>query len=281
MSIIIDDNCEENKIIEISPSGRFKRFNGILGEGSSKTVYKGIDLTNNTFIAWNIISLANLIQKNKEKICKEVEIFKSVNHKNILKMLNYWYNKEKKEIVIITEIMCYSLKDFIQKYSCIINIENIKKWCLQIIEGLNYLHSNNIIHRDLKLNNIFIDSHTSRICIGDFGSSTNIKTYSCIGTPEYMAPEMYDEDYNEKVDIYSFGMCLLEMLTNEIPYNECDNIAQIYKKVSSKILPLSLEKVEMTNFKDIITILLGPKELRPSTLELLNNNIFYSESESE
>ena len=48
MSIIIDDNCEENKIIEISPSGRFKRFNGILGEGSSKTVYKGIDLTNNT-----------------------------------------------------------------------------------------------------------------------------------------------------------------------------------------------------------------------------------------
>ena len=101
MSIIIDDNCEENKIIEISPSGRFKRFNGILGEGSSKTVYKGIDLTNNTFIAWNIISLANLIQKNKEKICKEVEIFKSVNHKNILKMLNYWYNKEKKEIVII------------------------------------------------------------------------------------------------------------------------------------------------------------------------------------
>ena len=109
MSIIIDDNCEENKIIEISPSGRFKRFNGILGEGSSKTVYKGIDLTNNTFIAWNIISLANLIQKNKEKICKEVEIFKSVNHKNILKMLNYWYHQYLPFIINI--FYFYTLED--------------------------------------------------------------------------------------------------------------------------------------------------------------------------
>ena len=280
MPIFLDENGEEkNKILEISPSGRFKRFNDILGEGSSKTVYRGIDLSNNKSIAWNIISAINLTQKNKEQICKEVEIFKTVNHVNVLKMLNYWFNKDKKEIVIITEIMSYSLKDFIHKYSCVIKIENIKKWCLQILEGLKYLHSNNIIHRDLKLNNIFIDYLTFRICIGDFGSSTNIKTYSCTGTPEYMAPEMYDENYDEKVDIYSFGMCLLEMLTNEIPYNECDNIAQIYKKVSAKILPLSLEKVEITKFKDIIIILLGPKELRPSAVELLNNNIFYSDSE--
>ena len=49
---------------------------------------------------------------------------------------------------------------------------------------------------------------------------------------EYMAPELYDEAYDEKVDIYAFGMCLLEMLTCEIPYSECTNIGQIYKKVT-------------------------------------------------
>lgn len=48
-----------------------------------------------------------------------------------------------------------------------------------------------------------------------------------------MAPELYDEEYNELVDIYSFGMCMLEMVTCEYPYNECKNQAQIYKKVTS------------------------------------------------
>ena len=53
------------------------------------------------------------------------------------------------------------------------------------------------------------------------------------GTPEFMAPELYEEEYNELVDVYSFGMCLLEMLTFEYPYSECSNAAQIYKKVTS------------------------------------------------
>lgn len=54
-----------------------------------------------------------------------------------------------------------------------------------------------------------------------------------VGTPEFMAPEMYDENYNELADIYSFGMCMLELVTSEYPYSECRNSAQIYKKVSS------------------------------------------------
>lgn len=53
------------------------------------------------------------------------------------------------------------------------------------------------------------------------------------GTPEFMAPELYEEEYNELIDIYSFGMCLLEMVTLEYPYSECKNPAQIFKKVTS------------------------------------------------
>lgn len=54
-----------------------------------------------------------------------------------------------------------------------------------------------------------------------------------LGTPEFMAPELYEEKYNELVDVYSFGMCMLEMVTFDYPYSECKNPAQIYKKVSS------------------------------------------------
>ena len=53
------------------------------------------------------------------------------------------------------------------------------------------------------------------------------------GTPEFMAPEMYEEHYDESIDIYAFGMCLLEMATLEYPYEECQNAAQIYKRVTT------------------------------------------------
>lgn len=54
----------------------------------------------------------------------------------------------------------------------------------------------------------------------------------CAGTPEFMAPELYDEEYDDRVDVYSFGMCLLELATLEYPYSECWNAAQIYRKVT-------------------------------------------------
>jgi len=56
---------------------------------------------------------------------------------------------------------------------------------------------------------------------------------SFLGTPEFMAPEMYEEHYDESVDVYAFGMCMLEMATSEYPYSECTGPAQIYKKVIS------------------------------------------------
>jgi serine/threonine protein kinase len=58
------------------------------------------------------------------------------------------------------------------------------------------------------------------------------ETMTCLGTPEFMAPELYDETYDEKVDIYAFGMACLEMITSLVPYHQCTSAAQIYKKVS-------------------------------------------------
>lgn len=54
-----------------------------------------------------------------------------------------------------------------------------------------------------------------------------------VGTPEFMAPEMYEERYDESVDVYAFGMCMLEMASGEYPYMECQNPAQIYRRVTS------------------------------------------------
>lgn len=74
------------------------------------------------------------------------------------------------------------------------------------------------------------------------------------GTPEFMAPELYEEEYNELVDIYAFGMCLLELVTLEYPYVECANAAQIYKKVTAVII---LNFLIPDLFKDLSLIAFG------------------------
>ena len=77
-------------------------------------------------------------------------------------------------------------------------------------------------------------------------------TNTVLGTPEFMAPELYEECYGIEVDIYAFGMALLEMLTREAPYRECSNPAQIYRKVTSHNHPNSLERIQDQQVKDFI-----------------------------
>lgn len=98
--------------------------------------------------------------------------------------------------------------------------------------------------------------------------------HTILGTPEFMAPELYDEDYTELVDIYSFGMCVLEMVTLEIPYSECDNVAKIYKKVSSGIRPAAMNKVKDSEVKEFIERCLAQPRVRPSAAELLKDPFF-------
>ena len=89
-----------------------------------------------------------------------------------------------------------------------------------------------------------------------------------------MAPELYDENYNEKVDIYAFGMLLLEIATNQVPYHECANPAQIYKKVISGIAPASLRRVKSDNARNFILLCLGigkDASERPSASDLLSH----------
>ncbi|KAE8743997.1 hypothetical protein FOCC_FOCC009363 [Frankliniella occidentalis] len=156
----------------------------------------------------------------------------------------------------------------------------MKSWCRQILKGLSFLHSRSppIIHRDLKCDNIFITGTTGSVKIGDLGLATlknRSFAKSVIGTPEFMAPEMYEEHYDESVDVYAFGMCMLEMATSEYPYSECTGPAQIYKKVISGVKPQSFEKVENPEIRDIIEHCIRLKrEERPGIKDLLNNEFF-------
>ncbi|XP_028104828.1 probable serine/threonine-protein kinase WNK11 [Camellia sinensis] len=153
----------------------------------------------------------------------------------------------------------------------------MKKWSRQILKGLDYLHTHDpcVIHRDLNCSNIFINGNIGKVKIGDLGLATIVgrshHAHSLIGTPEYMAPELYEEDYTELVDIYSFGMCMLEMATMEIPYSECDSIAKIYKNVTAGVKPQALNKVSDQELKAFIEKCIGQPRDRPSASVLLKD----------
>jgi WNK lysine deficient protein kinase len=234
---IIDQSHSHNteKVVDEAPSKRYVKLNTLLGKGAYKVVYKAIDREEGYEVAWN--TMQAMQSPNNKDLEHEIQILKSVRHPNIIAFHDAWYTEN--EFVFITELMTSgTLREYIRKLAPLPNIKIIKRWSRQILKGLAYLHSHNppIIHRDIKCDNVFINGAHGEVKIGDMGTAEMKlgKKYTIIGTPEFMAPEMYDEQgYNEKVDIYAFGMCLLEMATGEYPYGECRNAAQIYKKVSS------------------------------------------------
>ncbi|CAI5737772.1 unnamed protein product [Peronospora destructor] len=256
---------EGDRPMEHSPRGRYIRFDIRLGTGAYKSVYKAYDTDQGIDVAWNAIDIGLLPSTEKTRIIQEVQLLQKLEHKNIINFYGSWFSKEKNQVVFITEIMTSgTLKSYIKRVQ-FIKWKIIKRWCIQILEGLHYLHSQNppVIHRDLKCDNIFVNGNTGDLRIGDLGLSTQLavdkrlKAQSVLGTPEFMAPELYDESYDEKVDIYAFGMCVLEMVTKEVPYSECINPAQIYKKVTAGIRPKGLQRVVSQAARDFIELCLS------------------------
>ncbi|EWM22963.1 serine threonine protein kinase [Nannochloropsis gaditana] len=276
------------QIIEYSPQKRYVRFNEVLGKGAYKMVYRAYDTKEGLLVAWNTISLAGLPKQEKIRIMHEVRLLEQLDHGNIISFFGSWVNREREEVVFITEILSSgSLKDFIKKVQ-VIRWKIIKRWCRQILRGLLYLHSHvpPIIHRDLKCDNIFINGSSGDLRIGDLGLSTYITgrtaPLSVLGTPEFMAPELYDEKYDEKVDVYAFGMCVLEMVTKETPYSECANAAQIYKKVIGQVAPKVLFRVCNLRARDFIrSCLASDPSQRPSVQDLLESNFLKQQEEDD
>jgi serine/threonine protein kinase len=156
----------------------------------------------------------------------------------------------------------------------------MKKWCRQILKGLAYLHNRNppVIHRDLKCDNVFISSTTGCVKIGDLGLATfKTQTFakSMRGTMEFMAPEMFDERYDELVDVYSFGLCMLEMITGEYPYIECKGPTAVIKRVTAGLKPDCYYKVQNEDVREVIDCCIRTKkEERLSAQDLLQHSFF-------
>ncbi|KAM4837714.1 serine/threonine-protein kinase WNK1 isoform X2 [Urocitellus parryii] len=284
----LQDDIEEleTKAVGMSNDGRFLKFDIEIGRGSFKTVYKGLDTETTVEVAWCELQDRKLTKSERQRFKEEAEMLKGLQHPNIVRFYDSWEStvKGKKCIVLVTELMTSgTLKTYLKRFK-VMKIKVLRSWCRQILKGLQFLHTRTppIIHRDLKCDNIFITGPTGSVKIGDLGLATLKRASfakSVIGTPEFMAPEMYEEKYDESVDVYAFGMCMLEMATSEYPYSECQNAAQIYRRVTSGVKPASFDKVAIPEVKEIIEgCIRQNKDERYSIKDLLNHAFFQEET---
>ncbi|XP_077400468.1 serine/threonine-protein kinase WNK1 isoform X4 [Vanacampus margaritifer] len=274
----------ETKAVGTSPDGRFLKFDIEIGRGSFKTVYKGLDTETTVEVAWCELQDRKLSKSERQRFKEEAGMLKGLQHPNIVRFYDSWEGpcKGKKCIVLVTELMTSgTLKTYLKRFK-VMKIKVLRSWCRQILKGLHFLHTRAppIIHRDLKCDNIFITGPTGSVKIGDLGLATLKRASfakSVIGTPEFMAPEMYEEKYDESVDVYAFGMCMLEMATSEYPYSECQNAAQIYRRVTSGVKPGSFDKVAIPEVKEIIEGCIRTNKDERYAIKILLNHAFFQE----
>lgn len=235
-----DDFIEEKNIIMTDQ---------IIGTGTFAKVYLAVNKKTKVKIAIKKIKIEDN-QKIINLAKEEIIIMSKLQHPNILSYLGVSHND--KYLHIYTEyINDGSISNIIKKYGAIKDEKVIKNFVKKILNGIVYLHENRIIHRDIKCSNILVDKENVKLadfaCTFCLDDSSTYKNAILSGTVPWMAPEMIKkEQFGSKIDIWSLGCTIVEMLNGERPWNECPTVAQIFYMVS-----IELEKPVIKNEKKL------------------------------
>jgi len=269
------ENSEEVAILETGPCERYAKYDQVARFGPYKRTYKAFDNEEGIEVDWNEVRPddTNMDGHSHERIIQALQALQHFEHPHIVKVLAFWLSTDGSYIIYITEVLSSgTLKKYVTDAK-VLKLKIVKKWCRSILDALQYLHSQTpaICHGDIKCDNIFISGNSGQVKLVDPFHSIFLRGRSEIGTPAFMAPELYGDDYDEMVDIYAFGMCVLEMVTLETPYSECASKGQIFRKVSKSCLPNSLSMVRHAHGRRFIEKCLLPAESRATAEQLLRD----------
>ena len=201
----------------------FYKFGRIIGKGAFGKVNLGLNTLTGRVVAIKSFNKENIKNEiSKKKILYETNLMRKLRHNSITKILET-FESEKYIFIIMEYISGGTLQSFVKKRRKL-NEKTAKIFYKQIIESIKYIHSKNIVHRDIKLENILIDLNNNiKIC--DFGVGIMINQNTILhdqcGTPVYMAPEIIKNNgyIGFPVDIWSSGIALYIMLSGNVPFN--------------------------------------------------------------
>ena len=208
-----------------------------IGNGAFGKVWKVIHINTKKEYCIKTINKRDIIeQKLIKQLNKEISIMYEINHPHSIKLINHF--EDENTIYMIMEYASNgNLFSYMKKNK--LNNETIIQFLRETISIIKYLHSLNIIHRDIKPENLLLDNNF-RIKLCDYGWATHYNNNEHIntfcGTPEYVAPEIIKKEfYDEKIDIWSIGVLLFEMICNYSPFSDKNNNERFKNIIKGKI----------------------------------------------
>ncbi|XP_072324312.1 mitogen-activated protein kinase kinase kinase 22 isoform X2 [Scyliorhinus torazame] len=280
-----DKNClkvHDRHLPSMSPRAPINwRLGKFLGRGAFGEVYLCYDADTGRELAVKQVAFDADSQETSKEVnaleC-EIQLLKNLHHDRIVQYYGSLRDTMERRLSIFVEYMPGgSVKDQLKAYGAL--TENVtRKYTRQILEGVSYLHSNMIVHRDIKGANILRDS-AGNIKLGDFGASKRLQTIcmsgtgikSVTGTPYWMSPEVISgEGYGRKADVWSVGCTIVEMLTEKPPWAEFEAMAAIFKIATQPTKPQLPDSVSNA-CRGFLKQIFVEEKRRPPAEELLRH----------
>lgn len=248
-----------------------------IAAGTFGRIYKAMSKLTNQIVAIKRITYVGLKDYDKENIFNEAKITKTLKHPNIIKAIDLFYDEE--SVYIVFPYYKYKdLKAFLRVNG---SLKETQIWKIlgQLISAVYTLHKNNIIHRDIKIQNILVDDNFN-IILADLGISKilpkyQINTNTQVGTPYYLSPELVNGDkYSKNTDIWSLGVVLYEIIYNKYPHT-ARNLPYLMRKIQMDAINFPQNEVS-SKLIDICKKMLEKNKYQRPTSDLLYNNILIS-----
>lgn len=235
--VVFDNRQKKAKVLSHYVMG------DVLGEGSYAKVKEAIDQHTLCRRAVKIMKRKKLrkIPHGEENVQKEIKLLAKLKHKNVMQLVEVFYNDEKGKIYLVLEYCCVVLKDMLDDS----DMKRFPVWqahfyFVQLVDGLEYLHSSRVVHKDIKPGNLLLDT-AGVLKIADFGTSETLDFFAsddlCTtaqGTPAFQPPEIAngeDAFSGFKVDIWSSGVTLFNFVTGTYPFSG-DTIFRLFEEIA-------------------------------------------------
>lgn len=217
-----------------------------LGRGAYGQVYKGIDLHTGDVVAIKQISLAGMSAAHQQSVMGEIELLKTLNHENIVKYIGSF--KTRHHLYIILEYMENGALASIIKPNRfgVLSESLVSVYIRQVLQGLQYLHEQGVVHRDIKGANI-LTTKDGVVKLADFGVAAKLGDIdqhdelqaNAVGTPYWMAPEVIEmTEVTSASDIWSVACLIIELITGYPPYHEMQPMSALFRIVNDDHPPV-------------------------------------------
>ncbi len=275
---ILEERCsdEQGQFVRRYQKGRF------LGKGGFARCYEVRELSSGRLLAAKIIEKSTLTKgRAQQKLMSEIRIHRSMDHPGIVHFEGYF--EDARRVYMLLE-MCpnQTLKETVKRRKRLHELE-VQCYLGQLIPAMRHIHGMNVIHRDLKLGNLFLGKNME-LKVGDFGLAAKLdfageRRRTVCGTPNYIAPEVLDSKvlgHSFEADIWSLGVIIYTMLIGRPPF-ETSNVKHTYKRIRANDYHIPEDVHLSAAARDLLhqILVLNPSK-RPSLAEILDSRFMTS-----